>query len=349
MTQTDADPLVRVVVGDPSPEPGSGASVLRVAGPNATAHLQALTTQDVEAVAVGEATTLALLTPKARIVAVARAIHRDADAWLLLAEPAAVERLEAVLVRMRFRRAVDIGAPAASDLGRLVVAGRDAAAALGVGSLTPDAVIDLDAATPDADAATPDADGAVAVAVADGAYDVPWFDVVGPPAALGALRDRLVAAGAEGETGVAETLLAIIAVRSGVGRFGRELTEERMPAEAGIVERTVSFTKGCYLGQEPVSRLHHRGHPNRLLRGLRFAEPGAPPADPGPLAGDGARDPAFAIQTADGAEVGYVTSVAGRDGLGYVRVAVEPGGEVIAAGVRATVVALGPVAAGTAA
>lgn len=343
MTETDADPVVRVVVADPSPEPESGPGVLRVAGTDATAHLQALTTQDVEAVAVGEATTLALLTPKARIVAVARATRRNADEWLLLAEPAAVERLEAVLVRMRFRRKVDIGAPDASDLGRLVVAGPDAPAALGVGSVTPDTLIALDAGTPDAFGA---------VAVADGAYDVPWFDVVGPPAALGALRARLVAAGPEAATareGADDDALAIIRVRSGIGRFGRELTEERMPAEAGIVERTVSFTKGCYLGQEPVSRLHHRGHPNRLLRGLRFAGPSPPPADPGPLAGDAARDPAFAIQTPDGAEVGYVTSVAGRHGLGYVRVAVEPGGEVIAAGVRATVVALAPVVAGTAA
>jgi folate-binding protein YgfZ len=43
-----------------------------------------------------------------------------------------------------------------------------------------------------------------------------------------------------------------------------------MPAEAGIVDAAVSFTKGCYIGQEPVARLHHRGRPNRHLRGLRL-------------------------------------------------------------------------------
>ena len=47
-----------------------------------------------------------------------------------------------------------------------------------------------------------------------------------------------------------------------------------MPAEAGIVERAVDFEKGCYIGQEPVARLHYRGRPNRLLRGL---SPRAPP------------------------------------------------------------------------
>ena len=48
-----------------------------------------------------------------------------------------------------------------------------------------------------------------------------------------------------------------------------------MPAEAGIVERAVDFEKGCYIGQEPVARLHYRGKPNRTLRGLRLSAPAA--------------------------------------------------------------------------
>jgi folate-binding protein YgfZ len=51
------------------------------------------------------------------------------------------------------------------------------------------------------------------------------------------------------------------------------MTTETMPAEAGIVERAVSFTKGCYIGQETVARLHYKGRPNRLLRGLRLSGP----------------------------------------------------------------------------
>jgi folate-binding Fe-S cluster repair protein YgfZ len=46
-----------------------------------------------------------------------------------------------------------------------------------------------------------------------------------------------------------------------------------MPAEAGINDRAVSFTKGCYIGQETVARLHYKGKPNRHLRRLRSAEP----------------------------------------------------------------------------
>ncbi len=51
-----------------------------------------------------------------------------------------------------------------------------------------------------------------------------------------------------------------------------------MPAEAGIVERAVDFDKGCYIGQEPVARLHYRGRPNRVLRGLTLGAPAEPGA-----------------------------------------------------------------------
>ncbi len=57
------------------------------------------------------------------------------------------------------------------------------------------------------------------------------------------------------------------------------MSTEHMPAEAGIVEDAVSFTKGCYIGQEPVARLHHRGRPNRHLRGLRLSAPAEPGAE----------------------------------------------------------------------
>ena len=64
-------------------------------------------------------------------------------------------------------------------------------------------------------------------------------------------------------------------VESGRPRFGREMTTATIPQEAGINERAVSFTKGCYIGQETVARLHYRGKPNRHLRGLRLAAPAA--------------------------------------------------------------------------
>ena len=79
----------------------------------------------------------------------------------------------------------------------------------------------------------------------------------------------LLEAGRRGDRQAAE----IVRVESGRPRFGREMTTETIPQEAGINERAVSFTKGCYIGQETVARLHYRGKPNRHLRGLRLAAP----------------------------------------------------------------------------
>ena len=92
-------------------------------------------------------------------------------------------------------------------------------------------------------------------------------------------------------------------------RFGRELDERVLPAEAGLDQRAISFTKGCYPGQEPVARLHYRGHPNRTLRVLAL---------------DGDEPELDAELTHEGKVVGRVTSTApdpehGMVSLAYVR------------------------------
>jgi len=94
-------------------------------------------------------------------------------------------------------------------------------------------------------------------------------------------------------------------------RWGRELDEGILPAEAGLEERAVSFTKGCYPGQEPLARLHNRGHVNRTLRVLD-------------VEGD--------VSQADevlheGRPVGRVTSAVTGLALAYVRVEVPDGAE----------------------
>jgi folate-binding protein YgfZ len=62
-------------------------------------------------------------------------------------------------------------------------------------------------------------------------------------------------------------------IESGRPRFGLDFDVDTIPEEAGLNERAVSFTKGCYVGQETVARLHYKGKPNRHLRGLRLSEP----------------------------------------------------------------------------
>jgi tRNA-modifying protein YgfZ len=99
-------------------------------------------------------------------------------------------------------------------------------------------------------------------------------------------------------------------------RWGREIDDGILPAEAGLDERAVSFTKGCYPGQEPLARLHNRGHVNRTLRVLEV---------------DG--EPRQADEVAhDGKVVGRVTSAVPGLALAYVRVEVPAGAALEVAG-----------------
>jgi tRNA-modifying protein YgfZ len=109
---------------------------------------------------------------------------------------------------------------------------------------------------------------------------------------------------------VAEETLEARRILAGTPRWGREIDDRVLPAEAGLVERAISFTKGCFPGQEPVARLHHRGHANRGLRRLELDGDEVPPYDAEIRHGDRA--------------VGRITSAALHEGrvvaLGYVRV-----------------------------
>jgi len=81
----------------------------------------------------------------------------------------------------------------------------------------------------------------------------------------------------EMEPTVGEEELERARIEAGVPAWGKELDGSILPAEAGLDETHISFTKGCYPGQEPVARLHYRGHANRGLRVLKadHAQPGA--------------------------------------------------------------------------
>jgi folate-binding protein YgfZ len=78
-----------------------------------------------------------------------------------------------------------------------------------------------------------------------------------------------------GAVPVAEDDAEIVRVERGRPRYGVDLDEATIPQEAGLNDRAVSFTKGCYVGQETVARLFYKGKPNRHLRGLRLSAPGA--------------------------------------------------------------------------
>jgi folate-binding protein YgfZ len=95
-------------------------------------------------------------------------------------------------------------------------------------------------------------------------------DVICAADDVGRVRGALEAAGA---VPVSEAAAEVLRVESGRPRYGVDLDKSVIPQEAGLNERAVSFTKGCYVGQETVARLHYRGKPNRRLRGLRLGEP----------------------------------------------------------------------------
>ena len=76
-----------------------------------------------------------------------------------------------------------------------------------------------------------------------------------------------------GVPAVDEEAAEVLRVERGRPRYGVDLDESVIPQEGGLNERAVSFTKGCYVGQETVARLHYRGKPNRHLRGLRLSAP----------------------------------------------------------------------------
>jgi folate-binding protein YgfZ len=110
-------------------------------------------------------------------------------------------------------------------------------------------------------------------------------------------------------------------IEAGVPAWGKELDDSILPAEAGLDETHISFTKGCYPGQEPIARLRHRGHVNRRLRVLDAA----------------AAEPGDEISW-EGKAVGRVTSAVPGVALGYVRTAVPDGGTLEIGGSEAHIV-----------
>ena len=112
-------------------------------------------------------------------------------------------------------------------------------------------------------------------------------------------------------------MLEVMRIEAGTPAWGKEVDERVLPAEAGLVERAVSLTKGCYPGQEPIARLHYRGHANRGLRVLRIEGEALPEPD--------------AELLHEGKTVGRVTSAARSDGaivaLAYVRTKVPADAE----------------------
>jgi folate-binding protein YgfZ len=228
-----------------------------VRGPDAATYLQAMVSNDVEALGIGDSCEALLLTPKARVIAPLVVLRRGVNDYLLLTEEGLGDRVLSTLIRSRFAAKCEIEL---EDHSSAVVLG--------------------------------DAEG---IPTAD--YGVSAVEVLD----------------AQHEPTVRDDELELLRIRAGTPRFGREIDDRVLPAEAGLDVRAVDFEKGCYPGQEPIARQHYRGRVNRTLRVLELEGGELPDYD--------------AELELEGKVIGRVTS-ATRDGdnvlaLGFVRVEVS--------------------------
>ncbi len=284
---------------------------LMIGGAEAVEYLQSQLTNDVEALGPDEGQYAALLDRKGHMQADMRVLRPSAEELWLDTEPEALETVRRHLEMYKIGREVTI-AEVTGERGIFSLIGPRGVEIAGTAALSEHAC----------GAASVGGVDCLAVGTPDG------IDLIAKRADAKSVRDALLTAGAV-EVGPAAA--EIVRIEAGRPRFGAEMSSETMPAEAGIVERAISFTKGCYIGQEPVARLHYKGRPNRRLRGLELSAPA--PSGVGLKLGE--------------KEVGRIGSACvsparGPIGLAIVRREAEPGAELAVGedGVTARVVDL---------
>jgi tRNA-modifying protein YgfZ len=238
----------------------SGRGKLALTGSEAKPFLNGQVTNDVEALEPGTGCYAAFLTPKAKMLGDLRILDAG-DELLLDTERVSLQALFDLIRRFRIGYQVELH-KRTLERGLLSLVGPRAREAAGATDL------------PEIEHAhrAGEVGGAPVrlIATADG------VDVLCHAEDTDRVREGLVAAGAQP---VGEASVEVVRVESGRPRFGVDLDDATIPQEAGLNDRAVSFTKGCYVGQETVARLFYRGKPNRHLRGLRLSAP-APVATP---------------------------------------------------------------------
>lgn len=269
---------------------------LTVSGTEAAEFLQGQVTNDVEGLGVGEGCYAALLNRKGHLQADMRILHVGEGEFWVDTEGPAGPRVVKHLSMYKIGRQVEVDA---SD--RRIV------------SLIGPGAIEVAGLAPGDEYASTEATiaGTECVVVATNF----GLDVIVPAQSAEAVIAELESKRA---VPVSAEAVEILRVESGRPRFGHDMTEASMPAEAGIVEDAVNFTKGCYIGQEPVARLHYRGKPNRHLRGLRFGGP----VEVGSTVRLGERE-LGAVGTA------VLSPATGQIGLAILRKEAEPGSTVV--------------------
>jgi len=282
----------------------SESGKLALTGAEAKTFLNGQVSNEIEALEPGTGCYAALLTPKGKMLADLRVLDTG-DELLLLCERSALQALFDALRRFNIGFDAELH-KRTLQLGLLSLIGPSAP----LGGLSPE--------SREHDNVRSDLGLLVRTDVG--------VDVICDSEDTERVKAALIEGGA---VEIDEATAEVLRVEQGRPRYGVDLDDSVIPQEAGLNERAVSFTKGCYVGQETVARLHWRGKPNRHLRGLRLGEQ----VQPGTELRLGER------------EVGRITSVAasprfGTVGLALVRREAQPGDVLDAGGVSAEVVDL---------
>ncbi|HEX8120817.1 MAG TPA: glycine cleavage T C-terminal barrel domain-containing protein [Solirubrobacteraceae bacterium] len=224
---------------------------LALTGADVKAFLNGQVTNDVEALTPGSGCYAAFLTHKGKMLGDLRVLDA-ADELLLDTERVSLQALFDMI--RRFSVGYDVQLHKRTVQRALL-------------SLVGPRAREVIPGVPDLEHAHIETGSVRAIATAEG------IDVLCDAEDAERVRAALVDAGA---VPVSEDAAEVVRVERGRPRYGIDMDDSTIPEEAALNERAVSFTKGCYVGQETVARLHWKGKPNRGLRGLRLSEPVAP-------------------------------------------------------------------------
>jgi folate-binding protein YgfZ len=299
-----------------------------VSGTERASYLQGLLTNDIVALQAGQGCYTAYLTAQGRMIADLH-VYELGDILLLTLAGGVKDGVLAKLDQFIFSEDVQLG-DVTGTFAQIAIVGPAAAGA--VASIVSGVPADALRAMPEHGNARGEWAGGAAIVTRIDEAGEPGFDLFVDLAQAGALKTALLAAGV---VELDEATAEAVRVESGMPLFGRDMDEETIPLEAGIESRAISFTKGCYVGQEVIIRVLHRGHGRvaRKLAGLTFDGDQAP--------GGGAT-----IRVGD-REIGHVTSSTASPALkrpiafAYLhRDFLEPGTKVAVGDLSATVTAL---------
>ena len=299
-----------------------------VSGADRASYLQGLLTNDVVALKAGEGCYAAYLTPQGRMIADVN-VYELGDVILVTVDREVKDAVLAKLDQFIFTEDVQLG-DVTESFGQVAVVGPGAAAVVSsvLGGVTADALAGL------REYGNVRVPWRTSTAIVARVFDVgePGFDVFVDRDLADAFSEGIAGAGA---TPLDEATADAIRIEAGIPVFHIDMDEDTIPLEAGIENRAISFTKGCYVGQEVIIRVLHRGHGRvaRRLVGLT-------------IDGEEAPAPGAHVFSAE-RDVGHVTSSAISPALNhpialaYVqRDFVEPGTALTVNGHPATVTAL---------